>query len=839
MRRRSKRGLYTLLPAAIMILGVRLVLTRAQSPAAPSVPPQAPATSPQVIRAEANLVLVDVVATDKKGGYIKDLEAKEFRVFEDNREQQITTFSRPVEIQGPQRPSQPRYIILFFDDSTMATEGQMLARRAADQFVQKTASPERMMAVVDFGGTTRIVQNFTSDGEKLKLATARVHFSAVLPNASTPPTVAESVGGIGGPTGQFASPGATTAQFASLGQVSLVEAAFGARSFLLAIRNLVKTLRTVPGRKTLILFSSGFPLTAERQPELDATIDAANRANVAIYAIDARGLVTLPQLSPGAFLLDAPFPHEPGLLAALAGLPEPQRGPGGSGPGSGGGGGGIGGGGGVGGGRGAGGGPSGGGGVGGGGGTPGGGGGPSGGRGGSGGSGGGGTGGGGTGGGGRRGSGTGGGAIPSGGGPPGLGNRGGGGGPYSNQPAGAYLCNNPQSAYASPLCPQNRLQDLINQSVSSNQQVLEALARGTGGFTIFNTNDFLAGLNKIANELDQYYILGYVPPSQAHDGTYQKIAVKVTRAGVQIRHRMGYYDLKAPDLLAGKPEGEALEALAASAQPGQIPVLLSVPYFYNSPGAARVYVSLQIPGSAIDFGKEKRQFHSKVEVLGIASREDGTVAARFSDTVKLDMEKKDLKEFSKGPFKYQNTFNIAPGKYTLKLVLSAGGEKFAKYEAPLTIAPFDGSQLGITGPALSDDVRPVNELVASLDSQLLEDQTPLICQGLEVFPQPGNRFPRGDKVGFYVEVFEPRMQSAFVPRVGVLFNIVDSKTNQQVYSSNTILVNPLAREGDPVIPVLQQIPIASLPAGEYRLEVRARNSSGEASPIRTAEFEVQ
>ncbi len=803
MSRRGKFGLRILLPAAIAILGVRLVLTLAQSGGAPSVPPQAPATSPKVIKAEANLVLVDVIATDKKGGYIKDLEMKEFQVLEDNRPQEITSFSRPVEARGPQAPTQPRYIVLFFDDSTMDTQDQMMARQAANQFVEKTASPERLMAVVDFGGTTQVVQNFTSDGEKLKRATAGLKFSAVSPNIPT-----------------------TTDDVASMGRISLAGADFGAESFLLSIRNLSKTLRTVPGRKTLILFSSGFPLTAEHQSELDATIDAANRANVAIYVVDARGLVATPPSGPGAFLLDSPFPHEPGLLASLAGLPEPepQHGPGGSGPGSGG----AGGGGGVGGGRsgGSSGGGSGSGGSGGG----------TGGKGGTGGSGGGGTGGkggtGGSGGGGTKGG-------SSGGGTTGTGNRGGPGGSYSGQPAGTSQCNNPVAASLNSACPQNRIQALIDQSVSANQEVLYALARGTGGFTIFNTNDFLAGLNKIANELDQYYILGYVPPSQTHDGAYHKITVKVTRAGVQLRNRNGYYDLKAPDLLAGQPEGKNLEALAASSQPGQVPVLFSTPYFYSSPGVARVYVSLQIPASAIDFEKEKKDFHSEVNVLGIASREDGVVAARFSDTVKLDMEKKDLKEFSKGPFKYRTTFNIAPGKYTLRLVLSAGGEKFAKYETPLPIAPFEGQQLGISGPALSDDFRPVNELMASLDSQLLEDQTPLLFQGMEVFPQPGNHFQRGDKVAFYVEVFEPQMQTAFVPRIGVLFNIVNCKTNQQVYSSNTILVGAFARSGDPLIPVVHEIPIDSLQAGEYRLEVRARNSTGGASPIRTADFVVE
>jgi hypothetical protein len=228
-----------------------------------------------------------------------------------------------------------------------------------------------------------------------------------------------------------------------------------------------------------------------------------------------------------------------------------------------------------------------------------------------------------------------------------------------------------------------------------------------------------------------------------------------------------------------------------------------------------------------------------VQVLGIAYREDGSVAARFSDTVKLDMEKKDLKDFSKGPFNYQHTFNVAAGKYTLKLVLSTGGEKFGKYETALTIAPFDGQHLELSGPALSNAFRPVDQLVASLDSQLLEDQAPLLFQGMEVFIQPGNRFQRGDKVSFYVEVFEPLMQSSLAPRVGVLFNIVDRKTNQQVYSSNTIPIDASARSGNPLMPLAREIPTDSLQAGEYRLEVRARNSAGGASPIRTADFVLE
>jgi hypothetical protein len=59
-----------------------------------------------------------------------------------------------------------------------------------------------------------------------------------------------------------------------------------------------------------------------------------------------------------------------------------------------------------------------------------------------------------------------------------------------------------------------------------NQYVLRALADGTGGFTVLNTNDLLGGLNRIARELNEFYILGYVPPS-SKEGSCHTLKVKL------------------------------------------------------------------------------------------------------------------------------------------------------------------------------------------------------------------------------------------------------------------------------------------------------------------------
>ena len=83
----------------------------------------------------------------------------------------------------------------------------------------------------------------------------------------------------------------------------------------------------------------------------------------------------------------------------------------------------------------------------------------------------------------------------------------------------------------------------------------------------------------------------------------------------------------------------------------------------------------------LKFEKVKGKQHSSVNVLGIAYKPDGTIAARFSDTVDLDFDgKKEVEEFQKQPFHYENQFDVASGQYTLKVVFSSGNESFGKLQ---------------------------------------------------------------------------------------------------------------------------------------------------------------
>ena len=766
-------------------------------------PPQAASTAEQqpvvVIKKESKLVLVDSVVTDKKGNYVRDLAQNDFKVFEDNKEQPVSTFSTGADA-TTQANGQRRYLILFFDNSTMAAPDQIQARSAATKFIAANAGPDRLMAVVDFGGSLRIVQNFTANAEVLGAAVSGVKSSSVDPNAPAPgvPVTVASTG------------------LSSLGNA---EADFGARSMLLAVRSLAKNLRTIPGRKMVVLFSGGFPMTQENQSELTATIDACNKSNVAVYALDARGLVAT---APGGSAsrrtssgkTHAVSNHLPArktsprlhvLLAAYPAMamPDPQRPGGGGGGGAGGGGRG---------GRGG----TGGGGTGGGG------------RGGGGGTGGGGTGGGGTGGGkgGSRGSGGtgGGGKGGSTGGGTGGGTRGGGYNPVSNYRNSPY--NQPRTIVPS-----------FPPSASTNQQILAALAEGTGGFTIFNTNDLLGGLDRIGREQNEFYILGYVP-GDTPEGSCHTLKVKLNRGGLNVRARSGYCNTRSANVLEGKPLEKQLESHAMGSQPGSIHGVLQAPYFYTAPETARVNLAMEIPADTFQFNKEKGKYHANLNVLGIAYRADGTIGARFSDTVNMDLEKDEWKEFSKLPYRYENQFDAIPGTYRLTVVLSAGGDAFGKFESPLAIDPYDGKHFSLSGLALTNSAQRLNDIPTGLDSVLLEDRTPLVVKGLQIVPSGSNRFKHTDNVVVYTEIYEPLLTSATPPIVGMAYRIFERSTNKQVFFTEVVRADDFIQKGNSVIPVGMKVKVDDLKPGSYRLVMQAVDSAKNHAPDLSVDFDV-
>src|SRR5256885_4791998 len=162
-----------------------------------------------------------------------------------------------------------------------------------------------------------------------------------------------------------------------------------------------------------------------------------------------------------------------------------------------------------------------------------------------------------------------------------------------------------------------------------------------------------------AAALDQYVLRGHVFPEESTSQTYHAPFFFSSRR----RHTrlqgdwssdvcssdLGYCNARTVNPLDGKPLEKQLELQAAGTNMGSIHGALEAPYFYTAPNVARVNLAMEIPPDSLKFEKEKGKYHANVNILGIAYKPDGSVGARFNDTVNLDLEKDEWKEFTKNP----------------------------------------------------------------------------------------------------------------------------------------------------------------------------------------------
>jgi hypothetical protein len=389
--------------------------------------------------------------------------------------------------------------------------------------------------------------------------------------------------------------------------------------------------------------------------------------------------------------------------------------------------------------------------------------------------------------------------------------------------------------------PINRQRQIIPpfpESATTNQQVLYMLAEGTGGFVIVNTNDLLGGLEKIGKEQSEYYIVGYTPP-ESKEGDCHTLRVKVNRSSTNCRARTGYCNSKSVDVLAGKPVERQLETRATGTDAGNIVAAMTVPFFYTSPDTARVSVAIEMPASDLKFEKVKGKMHAELNVLGIAYRANANVAARFSDTVKLDFEdKKEVEKFAAKPYHYENQFDVASGQYTLKVAFTSGGESFGKLESPLNIDPYDGKMFMLSALALSTDFHKVAEVEATMDAALLEGRAPLVAGAYQFNPAGANKFKPAENVAIYFEVYDPKLLDEKPPGLSVQLKVLERKGGVPKVDSGGVDVNNFIRKGNPVVPIGLKLPTNGLTAGAYRLEMTAMDSAGR-SMLRSVDFDVQ
>jgi VWFA-related protein len=275
----------------------------AQQPT-PNTPP--PANGTVKFQANAQLVVETVTVTDKNGKTVEGLTAKDFSVTEDGVAQTVSfcefqtmleTPEPPVtpaptaepaaakvdpvvrtEI-APERPGDLRYrdrrlMVLYFDMGAMPPQDQVRAQTAAVKFIRTQMTPADLLAIMSFSDGVHVRQDFTDDRDALIQTIDKLFIGEGQGFDSTDNDDSSSDYGT------------------AFGEDDSEFNLFNTDRQLAALQTAVRMLGFLNEKKVLIYFASGLSLSGvDNQAQFQATTNAAIRANVSFYTIDARGLV--------------------------------------------------------------------------------------------------------------------------------------------------------------------------------------------------------------------------------------------------------------------------------------------------------------------------------------------------------------------------------------------------------------------------------------------------------------------------------------------------------------------------------------------------------------------
>ncbi len=330
--------------AVLILQGVHVSQGQAPPPAQ-----RASGASP----AQVSAILVDVVVRDRRGNPVRDLTPEDFELYEDNVRQTLGSMTPVFRDAAPQlaaRPSTapavqpsgsaaattpargaenpapagtpapagaaenaPDVIALVFD--RLSADARTLAHTAAHKYLGDMQVSQNYMAVFGIDLTLMPYQTFTRDAALIRQAIDKFaqHSSSqygsyrearreaegqqtAAANAMAGMEAATAAGGPGaGAAAAQMGAAAAAAQFAQMTSsmtqtfeaLERDQAGYATSNALMSV---VNGMRAIPGRKSIVFFSEGLSIPPNVQEQFLAVIDAANRANVSIYPMDAMGL---------------------------------------------------------------------------------------------------------------------------------------------------------------------------------------------------------------------------------------------------------------------------------------------------------------------------------------------------------------------------------------------------------------------------------------------------------------------------------------------------------------------------------------------------------------------
>jgi VWFA-related protein len=337
---------------------------------------------------------------------------------------------------------------------------------------------------------------------------------------------------------------------------------------------------------------------------------------------------------------------------------------------------------------------------------------------------------------------------------------------------------------------------------------LGRLSRDTGGAYIENTNDGSRIFTRLREDMDNHYVLTYVSTNPTYDRKYRRIGVKVSRPGVSVSARHGYYAIPPrAGQITHAWEASAVGALEASRVPNAFPVQLERLVFPTAdPERSVVPLLLQTSGRELQYDVDDGRFRAEAVFLIRIRDINGQVLAKASDQYVLEGKATDTEASRAQTMLFYRQVHLPPGTYVVEAVV----HDVLADRASVRVGSLEVPRMAAALPKLGS-VFLVQHAQRGVTSRSQVD-SPLLHDGVLLYPNVSRVVPRGqaNDVTFAFSVLPAG--------VDVEKARVELRSGLRLVGESDITLNAPGSDGR--IQQIASLPTTDLAPGTYDLRVK-------------------
>ena len=360
--------------------------------------------------------------------------------------------------------------------------------------------------------------------------------------------------------------------------------------------------------------------------------------------------------------------------------------------------------------------------------------------------------------------------------------------------------------------------------------MLQALAKGTGGFALTRSNDFAKAMTQVVTENSSYYLLGYLPTNGRQDGKFRKLEVRTSRAGLKVQSRTGYTARNESAMVSASPAAVPPELTDLMATPVQISGLtmnIAAPSFIGKGAKASVEVIAEVPAHDLLLLSDAASSNLSLDLLIAVADVDGHVKATEHGALDMKLSAASRDAVTAYGLRVLSRLDVAPGRYLLRIAGVDGiGHTRGSVQYDLDVPDFSKAPLTMSGLAiasLAEGRRPTTGSDKDWRQHFTEA------------PTAARVFAIGDELHVSGEIYSNEKPSVQV----AMTSTVQDEAGTIVFRHEETL--PSGGSGKPVSYRHDTtIPLAQMLAGNYLLTVDARNpANAKAVATRQLPFTVK